>query len=897
MDPGVTATEDTEDSERRMRPPRLAERILRACLPRGVKGLAMLGDLREEYYARMRGPEPPSPRLWRSRGPRYVRNGFWFWREALLLSLRYMNIASDVRLAFRSLHRHAATSAIIIVTLGSAMAASTIGFSVADLALLRGLPVDDGDRVVMVHGIDPRTSNARARLSPANFRDLKSRVTTLSHFAAFQNASATIVDRGIPASLDATRVGADFFAAMGQKPYLGRLYQPGDDEPGRSDLVVLAHQYWSRVFGADRSLVGRSLFIDGRDRMVIGIAAPEIEFADLANVDVWLPLEIPADASRTERVLRTMARLGDGVTIEQARAEVAAISNALALEFPEENSGWQASVVPVADAAFGRGFWVVIALFVTAVTLVIVIACANVANLVLARAMARRREIAVRSALGAGRWRLLRQALVEGIVLSLGSVALAVPCAELGLRAIRSLDSDPVFRQLHLDWHELGLVGIVALAAPILFSVVPTMAAIRLDLRTALQSGGVRIASGAGRGRAVLVAVQLSLAVTLLIAAGLALRTVMNLSKIDVGIRTAGALTFGIDLQSAFDPASADKNGLAPTERQRALVEEARRRLQTVPGVVSVHAFEALPVIANERLTSIAIDDRPLAPGEAAPWAIVNGATPSALEAMDVPLVGGRWLLEQDEHQGIGNVLVGRKAAEMYFGSVESAVGKTFTLAAPSGDRRVEIAGVVADVLTRDLERGAVPRVWTGLQDVRHITVVVVTHGDPAALSGQVRREMAALAPMTPLEHLDTFDAQLTRYRSTNLVTVGIFAGFAGLALLLAAAGLYGLITYTVAQRVGEFGTRLALGARPRDVLLLVIGQVVRLVGLGLAIGLLAGVAAGYGMRSVLYGVSSTDPVTIVAVTGLMALVALVASIRPAVRAARINLADALRAE
>ena len=788
MDPGMTTTEDTEDSERRMRPPRVAERILRACLPRGVKGLAMLGDLREEYYARVRGPEPPSPRPRRSRGLRYVRNALWFWREALLLSVRYMNIASDVRLAFRSLHRHAATSAIIIVTLGSAMAASTIGFSVADLALLRGLPVDDGDRVVMVHGIDPRTSNARARLSPANFRDLKSRVTTLSHLAAFQNASATIVDRGIPASLDATHVGADFFAAMGQKPHLGRLYQPGDDEPGRSDLVVLAHQYWSGVFGADRSLVGRSLFIDGRDRVVIGIAAPEIEFGDLANVDVWLPLEIPAHASRTERELRTMARLRDGVTIEQARAEVAAISSALALEFPDENSGWQASVVPVADAAFGRGFWVVIALFVTAVTLVIAIACANVASLVLAGAMARRREIAVRSALGAGRWRLLRQALVEGVVLSLGSVALAVPCAELGLRAIRSLDSDPVFRQLRLDWHELGLVGIVALAAPILFSVAPTMAAIRLDLRTALQSGGVRIASSAGRGRAVLVAVQLSLAVTLLIAAGLALRTVMNLSEIEVGIRTAGALTFGIDLQ----------NELAPTARPHALVEEARRRLQTVPGVVSVHAFEALPVIANERLTSIAIDDRPLTPGEAAPWAIVNGATPSALEAMDVPLVAGRWLVEQDENQRIGKVLVGRKTAEMYFGSVESAVGKTFTLAAPGGDRRVDIAGVVADVLTRDLERGAVPRVWTGLQDVRHVTVVVVTHGDPAALSGQVRREMAALAPMTPLEHLDTFDAHLTRYRSTNLVTVGIFAGFAGLALLLAAAGLYGLITYTV---------------------------------------------------------------------------------------------------
>jgi putative ABC transport system permease protein len=861
-----------EGKKRIAKPPRLAERILRACLPRGIKGLAILGDLREDYYARVRGRE----------GPGSMRNSIWFWREALLLSLRYMNITNDVRLALRSLHRNAATSAVIILTLGSAMAASTIGFTVADLALLRGLPVDDGQRVVMVYGIDIRTGTGRSRLSPANFRDLKERVTTLAQFAAFENASATIVDRGIPASLDATRVGADFFTAMGQKPFLGRLYQRGDDEPGRSDLVVLAHQYWSRVLGADPSIVGRSLLVDGRQRMVIGVASPELEFGDLANVEVWLPLEIPANASRTERTYTTMARLAEGVTLAQARAEIESIAKALTLEFPAENREWRATVVAVGDAAYGSGFWVIVALFVAAVTLVMVIASANAASLILARAMARRREIALRSALGAGRWRLLRQALVEGVVLSLGSMALAVPLAELGLRAIRSVDSDPVFKQLRLDSHELGFLGIIAFIAPIVFSMLPTLAAVRLDLRMALQSGGLRSGMAASRGRTVLVAVQLVLAVTLLTVAGLTIRTAINLANIDPGIHSTGALTFGVDLA----------NPLSPVAEPRALIDDAQRRLQALPSVISVHAFESMPVIVNERLVSMEIEGHQPREGDAAPGALINASTAGALEALRVRLVAGRWLTDQDE-QGNERVVVGAVLAQNYFGSPSAALGKTLTTA----DRRMEIVGVVSDVLMADLERGPVPRVWTGLREPKRATFVIMAHGNPADLSEVVRREMVAIAPMIPLEHLDTLEGDFKRVRSRNQLVIGMLAGFAGLALLLAATGLYGLISYTVAQRIGEFGTRFALGARPRDVLLLVVRQVARLMAIGLSVGLLAGLAAGQAMRSVLYGVSTTDPVTIVSVIGVMATAALVASIRPAIRAARVNPIDALRAE
>jgi predicted permease len=859
MDPGIT------------RPPRLAERLLRASLPRGVRGLAMLGDLREEYYARSRGSHP-----------RRVRDRLWFWREALLLSLRYMNITSDIRLAFRSLHRDAGTSAIIILTLSSAMAASTIGFTVADLALLRGLPVDDGERVVMVYGVDPRTGSGRSRLSPANYRDLKNRVTTLSLFAAFENASATIVDRGIPASIDATRVGADFFSAMGQKPFLGRLYQRGDDEPGGSDLVVLAHHYWSRVFAADPLIVGRALLVDGRQRTVIGVASPDIEFGDLANVEVWLPLELPANASRTVRTYSTMARLGDGVTYAQSLAEITAIAQALRREYPDENREWQATVTPVGAAAYGRGFWIIVSLFVAAVTVLMVIACANAASLVLARVMARRREIALRSALGAGRWRLLRQALVEGFVLALGSVALAVPLAELGLRAIRSFDAEPVFKQLRLDAHELGFLAVVALLAPMLFAALPTLAAARLDLRTALQSGGMRAGSVSTRGRTTLVAIQLALAVTLLVAAGLSLRTAINLAKIDIGIRTSGVLTFGLDLA----------NELSPVAQPRALIDEARRRLQSLPSVVSVHAYGTLPVVTNERLVSMQIAGYAQAPGEAEPAALINAATVGALEALGVRLVAGRWLTEHDEH-GPYRILVGEKTAQTYFGAPAEALGRTVTI----DNETMEIVGVVSDVVMMDLERGPVSRVWTTLRDPKRASVIVAAASNPSELAESVRRELAALAPMIPLEHVDTYDAGVARLRSSDQLGIGIFTGFAILALLLAATGLYGLITYTVAQRIGEFGTRFALGARPRDVVLLVAWQATKLIAVGLAVGLLAGLAVGQGMRSVLYGVSSTDVVTLVGVVAIMGAVAILAALRPAIRAARLNLVDALRAE
>jgi ABC-type antimicrobial peptide transport system permease subunit len=309
--------------------------------------------------------------------------------------------------------------------------------------------------------------------------------------------------------------------------------------------------------------------------------------------------------------------------------------------------------------------------------------------------------------------------------------------------------------------------------------------------------------------------------------------------------------------------------------------------------VKSVHAFEKLPVVmGGEPYVTLEIAGLTRAPGDAAPWAIINASTPGALEASGLRLIAGRWLTEQDE-RGPERIVVSAKAADMYFGGRAGAVGKTLS----ASGRRMEIVGVVTDVLLDDLARGPVPRLWTPLREPKRVDFVIAAAVAPADLSDAARREMAAIAPMIPLEHLDSIESAFARLRSSDQMVIGMFAGFAVLAVVLAATGLYGLITYTVGQRLGEFGTRFALGARPRDVLLLVVGQVAKLVAIGLFVGLVAGLAVGQGMRTILYGVSATDPLTIAGVVTVMTLIALAAAIRPAIRASRLNLVDALRAE
>jgi predicted permease len=496
--------------------------------------------------------------------------------------------------------------------------------------------------------------------------------------------------------------------------------------------------------------------------------------------------------------------------------------------------------------------------------------------------------MAVRLALGAGRFRVARQLCIEGLLLSGAAGALSLPLGELGLRAIRAVDAEPALQQMSIDSHEVLFVSALALLGPLLFSLAPALTALRSDLRSVLHAGSTRVIGAGGRMRATLVVLQLALASMLLVAAGLAVRSQARLAGLDVGLRLDRALTF---------TASLPEEAYATPASVRAVREALLARIAAIPGVVRAQAADALPVLQDGRLVSLEFDDREPVGAADRPWAHAMAVDDSFLGALDVPLVHGRWLTRDDVERAAPVALIGREAASRYYGPIDRAVGRRIAVADRGGSRALEIVGVVADVQTRDLERGPQPQLWTPLAEARQVAVVVTTAGEESAIAPAVRRAAAEVAPMVPLERLEPYRAAYRRLRASDYVIIGVFTSFAVLAMTLAATGLYGVVSYAVSQRSSEFGTRFALGAQVMDVIGMVLRQSLRLVVIGLALGLTAGVLLARAMQSALFDVTPVDPANLATVAGLLTAVAIAASVVPALRAARVDVVQALRAE
>jgi putative ABC transport system permease protein len=533
-----------------MNPPRLADWILKRVLPIGKRGESIRGDLREEFRSN------PSPQ--------------WYWMQTMRLAARYafsdspqqaltypqrgfmFEISSDVKTAWRNFLRAPGSSALIVLTLSFAIAAATVGFTFADLALFRGLPVDDTSKVVSVEVNDaPGSMTGVYRVSGADFLDYQVRTTTLEHLAAFRYGSAPLIRNGQSLTIAVAHATAEFFAGMGQHAHAGRVFMAGDDRAGAERVVVLAHHYWQREMGGRQAAIGRMVQI-GRDHYtVVGVASPEIEFGNIAEVEMWVPLHIDAASPRDLRNLRMVARLKDGVPFDRAAAEMSAIGAALAAEYRSTNGGWAVRLVPINALVGGDGFWMVIALFVLSIGLLMAIATANVSNLVMVRTLSRARELAVRTALGARKGRLIRQFLTEGVLLSVIAAALSIPLAWGTLQVVAGMSSEKVFSQLRIDLHEMSFVATLALICPVMFSLSPIRALARPDLRAVLAAGGSRGATAIGRGRGVLVVVQVALAVIFLTVSSLALRSMRALYAAPTGIETARLLMFALEFNDA----------------------------------------------------------------------------------------------------------------------------------------------------------------------------------------------------------------------------------------------------------------------------------------------------------------------------------------------------------
>ena len=641
-------------------PPRLAEWLLVQVLPLGKRGESIRGDLLEEF--------------------RRIPASVWYWQQALRLTLRYftqprpkptlprrslmwLDLTSDLRTALRMLRRNPGTSSLIVFTLAMAIAAATIGFAFADLALLRGLPVDDPSRVVSTFLSDTRGSNGRGRVSGPDFIDYRSRSTTLERISVFREGSAALIKDGQSRTLHVSHATGDFFAAMGQSAVAGRTLQVGDDYAGAAPVVLLSHRYWLEEYRGRPEAMGQQMQIGRQLFTIVGVLTAEMEVANLAEIDLWLPLQVSPDSPRDVRNLRLVARLRDGIEFAAAAAEMAAIGDVLAADHPASNGGWKVRLVPIRDLTAGDGFWVVLALFMLSIALLIAIATANVSNLVMVRTAARQRELAVRTALGARRGRLVRQLLTEGLILSIIAAALSVPAAWIGLQAIGALSPQAVFQQLSIDGPEFALVAALALVCPLIFTFASARMLARPDLRQVLASTQGRGASGSSRGRGVLVIAQVALAVILLTASSLAVRSTALLYESPTGIETSRLLIFNLYFNDAQYPGEEDARGalLATQEALRAM-----------PGAEVVAIMSTLPILGGEALSPVVISGTTAIDGQARPVAVVTQATANVGAALGLKMLAGSWW---NEGESATAVLAGETAVRL-FGGPQQALNR-----------------------------------------------------------------------------------------------------------------------------------------------------------------------------------------------------------------------------
>lgn len=800
----------------------------------------------------------------------------------------------DLRFGARLLGKDAGASAVIVITLALAIAANAIVFGLTDLVLLRPLPFRNANRIVTIYGMDQRQTENRQGLSIPDYLEVRKQCTGCEDVLAMRRGQVSLTGLGEPIAANSAYATANLFRIWDISAAAGRLFVPGDDKPGRSQVALLAHHFWTARFAGDPAAIGRSITVNGRRFTIVGVVTPEIEIANLGEIDVWLPLETAAFPGRADHTSPVMALLKPGATVRTVNAELATITGRLQQEYPATNSGFSLHAMSLRESTVGRSTWLILSLLGLIVGLVLIVACANVATVMLARASARRREIAVRLALGATRGRLVRQLVSEGLLLGLASGAIGVLLAHGGLSAFKALSPESFFQRLTVNVNLLAFAFLLSVIAPVLFGVLPALQSSRPDVNEDLKDGGRdRSASVRGnRSRSVLVVAQLAFALAALIASGLIVRTVHHMEQIPLGMNPSGLLAVRV----RFDP----PKYVDDATRFRA-VESILDRLSAMPGVAAAAATQAFPVVESEPVRQFAVMGRPAPRAGDAPWASEALMFGDYGGALALPLIDGRSWQPADRASGWAVAIVNREARRRYWPS-RSPIGDRITMLDAKGlpeGAPLEIVGIVDNVVGPESTEPAPPRLYRPLA-VRPIAAVgflVRTTGDPAALGPALRATLRAedrdlaVSDMRPIQRL------IDNSQRTYTVIMALFVGFAAIGLIVAVTGVYGVTAFSVGQRRHEIGVRLALGATGRDVVRLIVGRTFRLIGIGAALGLLLGWAIGLAMRNLLYGVSATDPVTYAAVLGLVTCGALAACYAPARRALRLDPMIALRTE
>jgi putative ABC transport system permease protein len=810
-------------------------------------------------------------------------------------------LLQDVRYGLRVLAQRPGFTAVAVVTLALGIGANTAIFSLVSAVLVRPLGYREAGRLVMVWENAAAAGFPQDTPAPANYADWKAQNRVFDDMAATRQLTFDLTGGGEPEKVYAFGVESNFFSLLGVEPALGRALLPGEDGPD-ARVCVVSHGLWQRRLGGERSAVGRELLLNGERYTVVGVMPRGFQFEN-AGVDLWTPLALtPAQAAdRGAHYLEVVARLKPGVTAAQAEGDLNNISKGIAAADPNNATGLGATVVPMREQLAGDSRQTLLML-VAAVALVLLIACANVAGVLLSRAAARRREIAVRAALGAGRWRIVRQLLTESLLLGAAGGALGALLALWAFAFLQQLVPAGMREmvELKLDVTVLLFTLGVSLAAGVAFGLAPALQASKTDLNEALKQGGSRGGVGSGRRlRGAFVVSQVALALVLLVGAGLLIRTLYRLRGQYAELRPESVLTLRTSLA---------ENRYGEPARRAAFYEQVLARVKGLPGVTAAGYTTAVPLTRKGGANGLSIEGKDNGPSST--WnANHREVSPDFFRALGQALREGRAFDERDDEGAPPVAAVNEAMARAYWPG-ETAVGKRFKVGAPDSPTPwMTIVAVVADVRQMSADAPVKPEMYVPYRQAAPYwpkppysfftprDLVVRTSGDPQALVAPVRGVIHEVDPYQPVSGVRTMDEVLGVETSQRRVGMILLTAFAALALLLAALGIYGVLAFFVVQHTQEIGVRLALGARPSDVLRLVVGRGMRLALAGVGIGLAASFGLARLLASLLYEVSPGDPATYALVALLLAAVALLACLLPARRATKVDPMVALRYE
>jgi predicted permease len=805
-------------------------------------------------------------------------------------------IWQDMRYGFRALVKNRGFAIVSVLTLGLGIGANTAVFSVINAVFLEPLPYHEPDQLVVVWEDASLAGYPRNSHAPGSYLELEAGNTVFEAMAATRSRDYSLTGDGEPERLSAQAVTASLLPMLGTRPALGRTFLPEEDQPGGPRAVMLGHGLWQRRYAGAEDVVGREILLDGEKHAVVGVLPPGFQVLD-DRADVLVPMAFPPEARENygSHYLTVLGRLAPGVAIEGAQAEMQATIERMSRERSPDAPPRGAAVVRLHEAMAGDARQP-LAVLVVAVGLVLMIACLNVGNLMLSRAAGRRREIALRAALGASRWRVLRQLLVENVPLVLVGTGVGLLFAYWSFDLLKQLIPPAMgpAAEPGLDVRVLGFTLLVALAATVLFGLVPALQASKADLNDALKRGSARTGfSAGGRLQSALVVGEVGLAIVLLVGASLLIQTFFLLRGQYSDLRGASVLTMKTVLpRFAYDT----------HPKREAFFEQTVERVGALPGVVAVGYTNALPLDYKGDSNNFTLEGRPPEPGRAYD-ACTRLVSPGYLEALGVPLRRGRHFAEADGPEALPVAIVNETMERQYWPG-EDAVGKRYKLGGPQSNTPwVTVVGVAADVRQNGVDVPAKAEMYLPYRQCDYIevfapkTLAIRTSGDPGALVSAVRREIASVDPNQPVSDVKTMNDILGQETSGRRLAMLLLGTFAALALLLASIGIYGLLSQRVAQMTPEIGVRLALGAGPRDVVNMIVWRGMRLVVIGSAAGLALSFVLSRLMASLLFGVSAGDPLTLAGVPILLATVALVACYVPARRAAGVDPTVALRYE